>query len=63
METECNKVARRDSIACINLQLSGYISDLNGNNVVCGWRHSVIEQIEEILLHASIYSSQDMLQT
>ena len=42
VETQCNKVDRRDSIACINLQLSGYASDLNGKNVVCGWRHSVI---------------------
>ena len=29
VETQCNKVDRRDSIACINLQLSGYASDLN----------------------------------
>ena len=61
VETQCNKVDRRDSIACINLQLSGYASDLNGKNVVCRWRHSVIEQIEKMLLHASIYSCQDML--
>ena len=36
------------SIACINLQLSGYASDLNGKNIVCRWRHSVTEQIEEM---------------
>ena len=28
VETQCNKVDRRDVIACINLQLSGYASDL-----------------------------------
>ena len=42
VETQCNKVDRKDSIVCINLQLSGNASDLNGRNVVCGWRHSVI---------------------
>ena len=38
------RVDRRDSIACINLQLSGYASDLNGKEMwtQCGWRHSVI---------------------
>ena len=46
VETQCNRACRRDSIACINQQLSGYASDLNGKNLVCGWRHSVIELIE-----------------
>ena len=35
VETQCNKVDRRDSIACINLQLSGYASDLNGKKCWC----------------------------
>ena len=66
VEIQCNKVDRRDSIACINLQLSGYASDLNGKNVVCvGGDYSVISfsRSKRCLLHASIYSCQDMLQT
>ena len=39
VETQRNKIDRRDSMACLNLQLSGYASDLNGKNVEtqCVW--------------------------